>query len=492
MRRTNSKLVKAAFATTLGILSVPSRRVHRGASTGGPALPAIQPISAAARLRPAYRSPARFAVGAIKGSREVQTIFGRYFAEWQALTPMPTYAVNPPILIPNGYQAQRILGGLLNFDESISPFQNIACASCHMPYAAFSGPIPSVNLTMVAYPGSFRYRAAKRTAQRYTYSQTFPVLSYNKTQQLFFGGNFWDGRATGMKLQSSRRRTGTGPSGRSVGNGLRRHGLHRVSDISAPYRQLFELVWGVDFDIRFPANTARSAPSQMGRRFGGSATPIGLSPTDRTKATNIYDHWGQSLSFLERSVDVSPFNSKFDAFLAGNYLTLTADEMAGYKLFKGKGNCNSCHLDGDPPPDAGPDRHRQHRQVEPLFTCFGYANVGLPLNPRLPLFYESTPDPFRVYAQSRRFAATEIWGLALSSGAARKPFPIPTSRIGYRLRRRWTAKPGDDGARCGADTAAVPDHRGRPGGSERADSVLPEGVLPQWLHQEPEATGALL
>jgi cytochrome c peroxidase len=55
---------------------------------------------------------------------------------------------------------------------------------------------------MVAYPGTFRYRAAKRTAQRYTYSPKFPVLSFNKNQQLFFGGNFWDGRATGYKLQS--------------------------------------------------------------------------------------------------------------------------------------------------------------------------------------------------------------------------------------------------------------------------------------------------
>jgi hypothetical protein len=47
----------------------------------------------------------------------------------------------------------------------MSPFQNEACASCHMPYAGFSGPIPSVNLTMIAYPGTFRYRAGKRVAQ---------------------------------------------------------------------------------------------------------------------------------------------------------------------------------------------------------------------------------------------------------------------------------------------------------------------------------------
>jgi cytochrome c peroxidase len=29
-----------------------------------------------------------------------------------------------------------------------------------------------------------------------------------------------------------------------------------------------------------------------------------------------------------------------------------------------------------------------------VFTCLGYANEGLPLNPRLPLFYESRPDRF--------------------------------------------------------------------------------------------------
>src|SRR4029077_2015100 len=82
--------------------------------------------------------------------REIEVIFGRYFAEWQALTPTPTNVGNPPILAPNGYEAQRILGGLLNFDMNISPFRDIACSSCHMPYAAFSGPIPSVNLTMIA------------------------------------------------------------------------------------------------------------------------------------------------------------------------------------------------------------------------------------------------------------------------------------------------------------------------------------------------------
>ena len=97
--------------------------------------------------------------------REVRFIFDQALAESRALPPL-TRTSNPPTIHGSGYAAVRTLGKLMNFDENMSPFRNVACASCHMPYAAFSGPIPSVNLTMVAYPGSFRFRAGKRTAQR--------------------------------------------------------------------------------------------------------------------------------------------------------------------------------------------------------------------------------------------------------------------------------------------------------------------------------------
>jgi cytochrome c peroxidase len=56
---------------------------------------------------------------------------------------------------------------------------------------------------MIAYPGTFRYRAGKRTAQRYTYSPDFPAFEYNTRQGAFFGGNFWVARSTGYKLQSA-------------------------------------------------------------------------------------------------------------------------------------------------------------------------------------------------------------------------------------------------------------------------------------------------
>jgi cytochrome c peroxidase len=156
MRRDTRTLVRAAFATVLGLLSIPlagSTEVH--AQTPPPYNP-----------YPSGILPANLDSEISRVRREVQTIFGRYFAEWQALPPPVLSNTqgegNPPILQGTGYDAVRILGGLLNYDENMSPFRNRACSFCHLPYAGFSGPIPSVNLTMVAYPGSYQYRANKR------------------------------------------------------------------------------------------------------------------------------------------------------------------------------------------------------------------------------------------------------------------------------------------------------------------------------------------
>ena len=134
MRRYTSRSVKAGLAAVLGVLSVPLAAPTEVHAQIPP--PPYNPY-------PPGILPANIDSERERVRQEVETIFGRYFAEWQALTPTPHYAGNPPILVPNGYEAQRILGGLLNFDMDISPFRNIACSSCHMPYTAFSGPIQS-------------------------------------------------------------------------------------------------------------------------------------------------------------------------------------------------------------------------------------------------------------------------------------------------------------------------------------------------------------
>jgi cytochrome c peroxidase len=353
--------------------------------------------------------------------REVNRIFREALAAARAIDP-PTLTGQPPTLQGTGYQAVQMLGKILNFDENISPFRNRACGFCHMPYAGFSGPIPSVNLTMIAYPGSEEFRAGKRTAQRYTYSPRFPVFQFNEAQGLFFGGNFWDARATGFLLQSPDAEQAQHPpvDTQEMANPDTACIAFKLSQ--AAYKPFFERVWGQgSLDINFPPDTEQICATPGGAAvFGTNTTPVKLSPAERTKANRVYDNWGQSISAYEASPAISAFSSKFDAFLAGTY-TMTANEMAGYNLFRGKAGCNTCHLDGrgstqtpgtgsngNPSTTTGTDTSSPVASSVPLFTCFGYANLGLPLNPRDAIYYQTTPDPFGFTPNPDGFAFRDL------------------------------------------------------------------------------------
>jgi cytochrome c peroxidase len=203
----------------------------------------------------------------------------------------------------------------------------------------------------------------------------------------------------------------------------------------APYASLFEEIWGAGSlsGITWPADVAQICALPEGdSTFGSNSQPLALSPADRTLATNDYDHWGESISAFEHSLSVSPFTSKFDAYLAGN-AKLNADEAAGYALFRGKGNCNSCHLDGrstapTPPPPDGTDPNGQDTgkaaDVTPVFTCFGSANEGLPKNPRVAFYYEATPDSYGFTPNPEGYEYTDYGlGSFLRSGFGSAPNP---------------------------------------------------------------------
>jgi len=362
---------------------------------------------------------------------EIDVIEARAIARWQALPP-PDLTNQPPIFKGSGTEMIETLGELMNYDKNISPGKNSACASCHMPYAAFSGPIPSVNLTMVAYPGTVHFRAGKRTAQRYTYAPFFPVLQYNEVQGAFFGGNFWDSRATGYFLRNPDAEQAQGPpvDTQEMGNPDTACIVYKLS--LAVYRPLFEQLYGADsLDIKFPHNVAEICATPGGAAvFGTDTTPLKLKPEDRLKANEAYNHWGQAIDAYEESVQVSAFSSKFDAWLKDSTTTpLTADEAAGYDLFRGKAGCNTCHVDGrgstqtpgtgadgNPSTTTGTDTSAA-ATVNPLFTCFGSSNLGLPLNPRNAFYYQTTPDAFGFIANPLGFGYRDLGlGTFLRSG----------------------------------------------------------------------------
>jgi len=195
----------------------------------------------------------------------------------------------------------------------------------------------------------------------------------------------------------------------------------------AVYRPLFELVWGRgSFDIRFPADTEKICATPGGASvFHGSATPMQLSPEDRTKTNNVFDHWGQSLDQYEASPDVDAFSSKFDAFTKETY-KFTDDELAGFRLFNGKGNCNSCHIDGRGTTLNPASTHDNSKTAgaAPRFTCFGSANEGVPLNPRDVFYYQTTPDSFGFIANPYGFGYRDLgMGTFLRSGFGAGPNP---------------------------------------------------------------------
>src|SRR6516164_8267574 len=176
---------------------------------------------------------------------DVDRVEQQALAQWQAL----------PITSSTRMQQARILGKLLLFDENLSVNRNEACSFCHMPETDFTGPISILNQTTVAYPGSVRTRIGHRKPQSYTYSPFFPPLRYNATQSDFYGGNFWDLRATGYKLQNPAAEQAQGPpvDPNEMGFPDSACMVHRVSQ--AEYRPLFESVWGAQaFRIQWPPN----------------------------------------------------------------------------------------------------------------------------------------------------------------------------------------------------------------------------------------------
>src|SRR5205807_70786 len=155
--------------------------------------------------------------------REIRVVEKRALARWRALTP-PTLTGQPPILKGTGTEAVETLGELMQYDHNISPNRNVACASCHMPYVAFSGPIPPVNNQEMGFPDT-------------------ACITFRLSQ--------------------------------------------------AKYRPLFEEVFGKgSFDINFPADTEQICHTPGGAaKLGGSTTPVRLSPADRTRSNQVYDHW---------------------------------------------------------------------------------------------------------------------------------------------------------------------------------------------------------
>lgn len=302
-----------------------------------------------------------------------------------------------PSLLAGSSQQLPALGKMLFFDKNLSVNRNEACAFCHMPQTGFQGAIESINLGGVAQPGSVRSRFSLRKPPSAAYAAFSPPLFYAdkpgeaKCSHCFIGGNFWDLRATGLRLRSPTAMQAQGSPLNPTEMALRDPAcvVHRISQ--RPYRKIFETVWGPrSFGIAWPSDveTICNEPNNAPATAIGSETPgpnntplvVDLRPEDRARVQSTFDQMAEAIAAYEGSPEVSGFSSKFDAFLAGT-AQLTDAERRGYELFNGQAKCKDCHVD---PPG---DRH-------PLFTDNTTANLGVPRNPDLFFYHETGPDAF--------------------------------------------------------------------------------------------------
>jgi len=245
------------------------------------------------------------------------------------------------------------LGKLIFFDQNLSINGNQSCAACHGPAAGWTGPETDINAGGAVYEGSIADRFGNRKPPSSAYATPSPILHFviEKKEALFIGGNFWDGRATGEKLDNPAADQAQGPFVNPL-----EQALASPADVvalvcaSADYGELFRQVWGEG--VCAPGNVAKA-----------------------------YDNIALSIAAYEASPEVNAFTSKYDHTFRGQ-AKLTKQEQRGFALFRGKGMCHRCHISNG---------------QQALFTDFTYDNLGVPRNPENPFYYADTmfnPDGF--------------------------------------------------------------------------------------------------
>jgi len=234
------------------------------------------------------------------------------------------------------------LGKALFFDKNLAQPDGQACASCHDPYTGFA----DANRRYPVSQGVLDICFGNRNAPSAAYAAFSPSLHWDPTptqgnmmQGMYVGGLFWDGRVDSLEEQATK----------PFLNLLEMHNHNPATVVQAilksDYANLFRKIFG---------------------------------PRSLNDVTTAFQQAAEAIAAYERSSEVNPFTSKFDFYLDG-LVQLSEPETRGLTLFTGKANCFRCHSMDNPDPQRFPG-------LKPLFTNFGYQNIGTPKNPDNPYY----------------------------------------------------------------------------------------------------------
>ncbi len=255
------------------------------------------------------------------------------------------------------------LGKDIFFDKTLSIKSNQSCASCHDPEAGWAGPDSEINAHGAAYKGSIEIRFGDRKPPTSAYAAVSPILQFDKKDEHFIGGNFWDGRATGEKLGNAAADQAQGPFLNPVEQALPDPLCVVYRVCSANYSYSMESVYPGECDVAWPMGLDINKICEEGG-------VIILPEKEKNKVDKAFNAIALAIAAFEASPEVNPFTSKFDYYLKG-MAELTKEEKKGLDLFNKKGKCADCHIS---------------EGAKPLFTDFTYDNLGVPVNPENPSY----------------------------------------------------------------------------------------------------------
>ena len=221
------------------------------------------------------------------------------------------------------------LGQALFFDTNLSLTRKQACSSCHEPGRAFSdgrsnGVAGAVSL------GDDGVSLGDRNTPSIVYANQVPDFHLDDDVE-YVGGFFLDGRAATMKVQAAE-----------------------------PFINPIEMAMP---DHKAVVGRVRENPGYV-----ESLTSL-FGADIFSHEAKAFDAIVTSIVAFENTDLFSPFDSKYDRYIRGEYQMTREEELGRVLFFSQLISCHSCHL-LDP----------REAAAEELFTNHKYHNIGVPEN----------------------------------------------------------------------------------------------------------------
>ena len=222
------------------------------------------------------------------------------------------------------------LGQVLFFDVNLSKNRTQSCSTCHEPETAFVDDREN-GIKKMASLGDDLKSLGDRQAPTVSYAKFSPKFYFDSKKGFYVGGQFWDGRASTLEDQAG------GPPLNPIEMGLKdeKEVVNRLKE-SDVYVQSFKKIYGDDI-------------------FSSDEKAF-LSMT-------------KALASFEKTDIFSPFDSKYDRYLKGEY-DLTPLEDLGMSIFFSNNNnsCSTCHV------------LKGEGKAGETFTNYEFHNIGVPIN----------------------------------------------------------------------------------------------------------------